>query len=113
MNDNQKLYIEVRGATGGDEAKIWASDLLRMYMRYAAKKGWKTHHTKINRCSKLSEYEKDRNKSISKIRHIVEQYFGLSHLFNKAYRARFPGLIKNVLDSLFRQMAFNGYIRVS
>ena len=33
-------YIEVRGAAGGDEAKIWASDLLRMYLRYAAKKGW-------------------------------------------------------------------------
>ena len=37
----QKAYIEIRGATGGDEAKIWGVDLLRMYMRYAAKKGWK------------------------------------------------------------------------
>ena len=34
-------------------------------------------------------------------------YFGLSHLYNKAYRARFPKLIKNALDALFRQMAFN------
>lgn len=33
--------IEVRGATGGDEAKIWAQDLLRMYQRYATIKGWK------------------------------------------------------------------------
>jgi len=48
MNDNQKLYIEVRGATGGDEAKIWASDLLRMYMRYAVKKGWKTQQLSDN-----------------------------------------------------------------
>lgn len=39
--DNQKAYIEVRGATGGDEAKIWATDLLRMYMRFAVKKGWR------------------------------------------------------------------------
>src|SRR4030042_1678164 len=38
----QKAYIEVRGATGGDEAKIWAKDLLRMYMRYSLKKGWKS-----------------------------------------------------------------------
>lgn len=38
---SQTLYLEVRGATGGDEAKIWAGDLLRMYLRYAAKKGWK------------------------------------------------------------------------
>jgi peptide chain release factor 1 len=37
----QKAYIEVRAAAGGDEAKIWASDLLRMYLRYATKVGWK------------------------------------------------------------------------
>lgn len=39
--DAQKSYIEVRSAAGGDEAKIWAQDLLRMYMRYATKKNWK------------------------------------------------------------------------
>lgn len=38
---NQIVYLEIRGATGGDEAKLWGSDLLRMYIRYAAKKGWK------------------------------------------------------------------------
>lgn len=32
--------LEIRGATGGDEAKIWAGDLLRMYSRYAVSKGW-------------------------------------------------------------------------
>lgn len=32
--------LEIRGATGGDEAKIWATDLLRMYQRYAISKGW-------------------------------------------------------------------------
>lgn len=37
----QKAYIEIRGATGGDEAKIWGADLLRMYMRYAIKNNWK------------------------------------------------------------------------
>ena len=41
------------------------------------------------------------------IRYISEEYFGLSHLYNKAYQARFPKLIKNALDALFRQMAFN------
>ena len=41
MESPQTFYLEVRGATGGDEAKIWASDLLRMYVRYVAKKGWK------------------------------------------------------------------------
>ena len=57
--------------------------------------------------AELTEYEIERNKAISKVRYIVEQYFGLSHLYNKAYRARFPKLIKNALDALFRQMAFN------
>lgn len=41
-NDHpQTAYLEIRGATGGDEAKIWGTDLLRMYIRYAAKKNWK------------------------------------------------------------------------
>jgi len=57
--------------------------------------------------AELTEYEIERNKAISKVRYIVEQYFGLSYLYNKAYRARFPKLIKNALDALFRQMAFN------
>jgi len=38
----QKIYIEIRGATGGDEAKLWGADLLRMYSRFAVKKNWKT-----------------------------------------------------------------------
>lgn len=37
----QTVYLEIRGATGGDEAKLWGQDLLRMYLRYANKKGWK------------------------------------------------------------------------
>jgi peptide chain release factor 1 len=42
MNDQlQKVYVEVRGATGGDEAKIWGRDLARMYLRYSEKRGWK------------------------------------------------------------------------
>jgi peptide chain release factor 1 len=37
----QTVYLETRGATGGDEAKIWAADLIRMYLRYCLKIGWK------------------------------------------------------------------------
>lgn len=40
MNTNIAI-IEARGATGGDEAKIWAGDLIRMYYRYATARGWK------------------------------------------------------------------------
>ncbi len=53
--------------------------------------------------TELTEYEKDRNKAISKLRYIVEQYFGVSHLYNRANRARFPRMVKNALNALFRQ----------
>lgn len=35
-----KLILEVRGGAGGDEAAIFAGDLVRMYQRYAAKRAW-------------------------------------------------------------------------
>lgn len=40
--NNDVAILEIRGATGGDEAKIWAADLVRMYSRYGAIKGWQT-----------------------------------------------------------------------
>jgi len=57
--------------------------------------------------AKLTEYEKERNKLISKKRYIVEQYFGLSHLHDGAKRARFTTIIKNSIDIMCRQFAFN------
>jgi len=57
--------------------------------------------------AKLTEYEHERNKKISKKRYIVEQYFGLSHLHQGAHRARLTTLIKNAIDVKVRQMAFN------
>lgn len=62
---------------------------------------------KATRGAQLTPYETQRNKAISKIRYIVEQYFGISHLHHRAHRARFTRLIKNALDALFRQLAFN------
>jgi IS5 family transposase len=62
---------------------------------------------KDTKSTKLTDYEKERNKQISKKRYIVEQYFGLSHLYNNAFRARFTRIAKNAIDVLFRQMAFN------
>ncbi|MCX6123487.1 MAG: peptide chain release factor 1 [Proteobacteria bacterium] len=41
-NDSRNVMLEVRAGTGGDEAGIFAGDLYRMYMRYAAKARWKT-----------------------------------------------------------------------
>ena len=57
--------------------------------------------------AKLTKYEKERNKKISKVRYIVEQYFGLSHLYDGAKRARFPGIVKNKFDCWYRQSAYN------
>lgn len=57
--------------------------------------------------AKLTEYEINRNKAISKVRYIVEQYFGISHLQDNAKRARFTDITKNKLDLWFRQTAFN------
>ena len=39
--DEASLFLEVRAGTGGDEAAIFAGDLLRMYARYAERRGWK------------------------------------------------------------------------
>ena len=57
--------------------------------------------------AKLTDYEINRNKSISKVRYIVEQYFGLSHLHDGANRARFTDITKNKFDAWYRQAAFN------
>src|SRR3546814_146339 len=39
--DEGDLYLEIRAGTGGDEAAIFAGDLLRMYSRYAERQGWR------------------------------------------------------------------------
>jgi peptide chain release factor 1 len=39
--DEKNAVMEIRAGTGGDEASIFAGDLLRMYMRYCERKGWK------------------------------------------------------------------------
>jgi len=40
-NDAKNIILEIRGGTGGDEAALFASDLFRMYNRYAERNGWK------------------------------------------------------------------------
>ncbi|MGO4855871.1 peptide chain release factor 1 [Arthrobacter sp. 2MCAF14] len=41
-DDARNVILEVKGGEGGDEAALFAGDLLRMYMRYAESRGWKT-----------------------------------------------------------------------
>lgn len=40
-NDDKNIMLEIRAGTGGDEASIWAGDLVRMYSRYAEVQRWK------------------------------------------------------------------------
>ena len=39
--DSRNVIIEIRAGTGGDEAALFATDLLRMYQRFAERQGWK------------------------------------------------------------------------
>lgn len=41
-NDSKAAIVEIRAGTGGEEAALFAADLMRMYMRYVERKGWKT-----------------------------------------------------------------------
>ncbi|GIL86243.1 hypothetical protein Vretifemale_14623 [Volvox reticuliferus] len=39
--DDRNIMLEIRAGAGGDEASIWAGDMMRMYQRYANRQGWK------------------------------------------------------------------------
>jgi peptide chain release factor 1 len=40
--DDKNAILEIRAGTGGDEASLFAGELLRMYIRYCERRGWKT-----------------------------------------------------------------------
>ena len=40
--DEKNCILEIRAGTGGDEASLFAGDLMRMYLKYCESKGWKT-----------------------------------------------------------------------
>jgi len=46
--DNSSAIIEIRAGTGGEEASLFAGDLLKMYTRYAQLQGWKTELLSLN-----------------------------------------------------------------
>lgn len=47
-NDDKNVFMEVRAGTGGDEAGLFAEDLLRMYRMFADKQRWKTEIMSIS-----------------------------------------------------------------
>jgi peptide chain release factor 1 len=47
-NDEKNVIVEIRAGVGGDEAALFAGDLLRMYIRYAERHRWKTEMLSVN-----------------------------------------------------------------
>ena len=47
-NDEKNVILEVRAGTGGEEAALFGADLLRMYTRYAERRGWKVEVMDVN-----------------------------------------------------------------
>ena len=47
-NDDRNVILEIRAGTGGEEAGLFGGDLLRMYIRYAERRGWKTEMMELN-----------------------------------------------------------------
>jgi peptide chain release factor 1 len=46
--DEKNVFVEIRAGTGGEEAAIFAADLLRMYIRYAERQSWKVELMESN-----------------------------------------------------------------
>ena len=47
-NDDKNVFVEIRAGTGGDEASLFAAEIMRMYIRYAESKRWKVDMTDAN-----------------------------------------------------------------
>ena len=47
-NDEKNVFVEIRAGTGGDEASLFAAEIMRMYMRYAEIQRWKVDLTDAN-----------------------------------------------------------------
>ncbi len=47
-NDSRNVVLEIRAGTGGDEATLFASELFRMYTRYAEQQGWRVDILEIS-----------------------------------------------------------------
>jgi peptide chain release factor 1 len=47
-NDDKNVFVEIRAGTGGDEASLFAAEVMRMYIRYAESKRWKVDMTDAN-----------------------------------------------------------------
>lgn len=48
--DDKDIMLEIRGSAGGDEANIFAGDLMRMYLKFADKQGWQSQILSKSEC---------------------------------------------------------------
>ena len=56
-NDSKDVIVEIRAGVGGDEASIWAGDLLRMYQKYAERRGFRVESMETSE-SETGGYDK-------------------------------------------------------
>lgn len=47
-NDDKNVFVEIRAGTGGDEASLFAQEMMRLYIRYAERNRWKVDITDAN-----------------------------------------------------------------
>ena len=47
-NDSKNVIVEIRAGAGGDEAALFASEIYRMYNKYAESRGWRTEMISLN-----------------------------------------------------------------
>lgn len=69
-NDGNSIILEIRAAAGGDEAGLFASDLYRMYTKYATNQGWK-----------IEELDKNEG-GIGNIKEVTVKFSG-KHIYDK------------------------------
>ena len=69
-DDDKNIFIEVRAGTGGDEAALFAGDLLRMYSRYAERNRWQVEIVSANE-SELAAIKKSSHASSVWVRTVV------------------------------------------
>ena len=71
-NDEKNVFVEIRAGTGGDEASLFAAEIMRMYIRYAESKRWKVDITDANYSSvngiKDATLQIDGNKVYSRLK---------------------------------------------
>ena len=56
-NDDKNVFLEIRAGAGGDEAALFAADLVRMYTKYAERQRWKVETIDVHDCAQARQEE--------------------------------------------------------